>query len=307
MNRWYVADSLLLLVAFIWGATFVIIQNAVTVLEPFTFNGFRFLCAALFLLGWMVCFHRRQLKKINRSLLVSGVIMGSWLFCGYALQTFGLLYTTSSKAGFLTGLNVVLVPLLAFWVLKQKPKKFAVVGVMIAAGGLYMLTAGSQAAVNIGDLLEFLCAIGFAMQIVFTGKYASFFPALVLTLVQISTVAVLNLIAAFLFENWTRAFSAEVVGGTGVWGAIFFTSLFATVLAYLAQTAFQKNTAPTHVALIFTMEPVFAALTAYIWAGERLGTMALIGCLLIFAGMILSELPGKRLTRFKRSKPTISE
>lgn len=298
MKHFFAADLLLLFVAFIWGATFVVIQDAVTVLEPFTFNGLRFLCAALFLFVWIVCFQRQQFKKINRSLLKSGIIMGGWLFSGYALQTFGLLYTTSSKAGFLTGLNVVLVPLLGFLILKQKPKTAAIIGVCIAAAGLYMLTAGSTGGFNIGDLLEFLCAIAFGMHIVFTGKYAAHFPAFVLTLIQISTVGVCNLIAALLFENWGKAFSPSVVG-TGVWLAVLFTALLATVVAYLAQTALQKYTAPTHVALIFTMEPVFAALTAYFWAGERLGSLALIGCLLIFVGMILSEIPVKIFTRGK--------
>lgn len=299
MKKFLAADLLLLFVAFVWGATFVVIQDAVKVLEPFTFNGLRFLCAALFLLAWIACFYRTQLKKINRSLLKSGLIMGGWLFSGYALQTFGLLYTTSSKAGFLTGLNVVLVPLLAFLILKQKPKSTAVIGVLIAAIGLYLLTAGSAGGFNIGDLLEFLCAIAFGMHIVFTAKYASQFPALVLTLIQISTVGVCNAIAALLFENWGKSFTPSVVSGSGVWLAILFTALLATVIAYLAQTALQKYTAPTHVALIFTMEPVFAALTAYVWAGERLGSVALIGCLLIFVGMILSEIPLKLFTRNK--------
>ncbi|HEX7064724.1 MAG TPA: DMT family transporter [Bacillales bacterium] len=307
MKKLYVADILLLFVAFIWGATFVIIQNAVAVLEPFTFNGLRFLCAALFLFIWMIFFYRRPFGKINRSLLGSGIVLGLWLFSGYALQTFGLLYTTSSKAGFLTGLNVVLVPIFAFLILKHKPKLPAVVGVGIAAIGLYLLTAGGHTGFNIGDLLEFLCAIAFGMHIVFTAKYASHYPALILTLIQISTVALLNLGAAFLFEDWAEAFSPAVVGGTGVWFAILFTALLATVIAYLAQTALQKYSPPTHVALILTMEPVFAAITGYFWAGDRLASVAILGCFLIFMGMLLAELPEKVFARFRRSKPTVSE
>ncbi|HEX6922491.1 MAG TPA: DMT family transporter [Bacillales bacterium] len=303
MRKLYAADILLLFVAFIWGATFVIIQNAVAVLKPFTFNGLRFLCAALFLFIWVIFFYRNRLLKMTRSLLGSGIVLGLWLFSGYALQTFGLLYTTSSKAGFLTGLNVVLVPLFAFLILKHKPKLPAVIGVGIAAIGLYLLTAGGHSGFNIGDLLEFLCAIAFGMHIVFTAKYASHYPALVLTLIQISTVALLNLGAAFLFEDWTEAFSPAVVGGTGVWFAILFTALLATVIAYLAQTALQKYSPPTHVALILTMEPVFAAVTGYFWAGDRLGSIAILGCFLIFIGMLLAELPEKVFARFRRSKP----
>lgn len=297
----YVADLLLLSVAFVWGTTFVVAQNAVSVLEPFTFNGLRFLCAAGFLLLWIVCFSRKPFKTINRSLIGSGVILGIFLFSGYALQTFGLLYTTSSKAGFLTGLSVVLVPLLGFIIFKQKPRVSAIVGVAIAAVGLYMMTTGDRSSVNLGDLLEFLCAFAFGLHIVFTGKYASRFPAILLTFVQISTVGVLNFVSAFLFEDWQKAFTSTAAE-SGVWTAILFTSLVATVLAYLAQTAMQKYSPPTRVALILTMEPVFAAATAYIWTGERLGGAALIGCLLIFAGMILAELPGKVFSRFKHSE-----
>jgi len=306
MNKWYVADLLLLFVAFIWGATFVMIRDAVTVLQPFTFNGLRFLLAGLFLLLWMIAFRRDQLKKMNRSMLFSGIVIGTCLFAGYALQTFGLEFTTPSKAGFLTGLNVVLVPLLAFLILKRKPGIAALIGVGCSVAGLYLLTEGGGSSFNIGDLLEFLCAFAFGMHIVFTGKYAKQFPAIALTLIQISTVAVLSGLAAIFSENWSAAFSPSVIKGSGVWFALLFTSLLATVAAYLSQTALQKITAPTHVALIFTMEPVFAALASYFWIHETLGTTAYIGCLFIFIGMILAELPyqtiiRKTLTRKKAS------
>ncbi|HET7657445.1 MAG TPA: DMT family transporter [Bacillales bacterium] len=290
MRKWYIADLLLLFVAFIWGATFVMVRDAVTVLQPFTFNWLRFLLAGLFLLAWMFFFQKREIKQINRSMVFSGMIMGAWLFAGYALQTYGLEYTTPSKAGFLTGLYVVLVPLLTLLILRQKPSFAALTGVGSSVIGLFLLTAGGESGVNIGDLFEFLCAIAFAMHIVFTGKYASQFPAIALTFIQISTVAVLNGIAAIFFENWKLAFSPAVIGSS-VWFALLFTSLLATVVAYLSQTALQKHTAPTHVALIFTMEPVFAALTSYLWINETLGTAAYFGCLFIFIGMILAEFP----------------
>ena len=207
MRKWYVADLLLLFVAFIWGATFVMIQDAVTILQPFAFNGLRFLLAALFLFIWMIGFRKEQLKQINRSMLTSGLIMGGCLFSGYALQTIGLQFTTPSKAGFLTGLNVVLVPLLAYFILKRKPSIAALIGVGSSVIGLYLLTTGGKSTVNIGDLLEFLCAIAFGLHIVVTGKYAKHFPAIALTFIQISTVAVLSSLASLLFENWKATFS----------------------------------------------------------------------------------------------------
>jgi drug/metabolite transporter (DMT)-like permease len=291
MKKQWIADMCLLFVTFIWGATFVLVQNAISFLEPLSFNGVRFLLAGLFLLIWLFLFHRPQLKMWNGSLLLSGAFMGFWLFSGYAFQTIGLLYTTSAKAGFITGLSVVLVPLFAFFLLKQKPKANAIFGVLIAAIGLYLLTMNGELSVNKGDLLVFLCAVSFGMHIVITGKYSSQFPTLLLTITQIFTVAILCVIAAFFFEDWTQMLNGAILQKTEVWPALLITSLLATAFAFLVQTNFQKYTTATRVALIFAMEPVFAALTAYIWANERLTISALVGCLLILLGMILAELP----------------
>jgi len=129
------------------------------------------------------------------------------------------------------------------------------------------------------------------MHIVITGKYSSQFPTLLLTITQIFTVAILCVISAFFFEDWTQMLNGAVLQKAEVWSALLITSLLATAFAFLVQTNFQKYTTATRVALIFAMEPVFAALTAYIWTDERLTISALVGCLLILLGMILAELP----------------
>ncbi|MFT4414145.1 DMT family transporter [Fredinandcohnia humi] len=294
MQKSLIADISLLFVALIWGSTFVLVQNAISFLEPMTFNGIRFFIAGLFLFIWLVLFYRDQLRAINKKLLLSGFIMGVWLFGGYALQTIGLLYTTSSKAGFITGLSVILVPLFSFLLLKQKPKMNAVMGVAIATVGLYLLTMAGTFSVNQGDVLVFFCAISFALHIIFTGKYTSLFPTLLLTVTQIFTVAGLSILSSLLFEDWKAAFSLEILSKNEVMLALIVTSLFATAIAFLLQTKFQQFTTPTRVALIFAMEPVFAAITAYYFADERLTYFAIIGCLCIFIGMILAELPTKK-------------
>jgi drug/metabolite transporter (DMT)-like permease len=307
MKKTVVADLNLLFVAFIWGATFVLVQNAISLLEPFSFNAVRFGIAAIFLMLWMVIFHRRKIRQsLDKKLLISGFILGVWLFSAYALQTFGLLYTTSSKSGFITGLSVVLVPIFAFFLLKHAPKRNAILGVIIAASGLYLLTLGDSLSVNFGDILTFFCAIAFAIHITLTGRYTTLYPTLLLTLTQISTVSLLSGISALFFENWQNALSPQVMGHFDVWLALFITSIFATALAFIAQTNFQKYTTPTRVALIFAMEPVFAAITAFIWANERLGPKALIGAFLIFAGMILAELPQKRLFLNKKTRKQLN-
>lgn len=298
------ADLSLLMVALVWGTTFVIVQNAIDLLPPIAFNGIRFLIAALLLGGWLLAFERKQLAFVNRKLIFSGLVIGVWLFIGYATQTVGLLYTSSSKAGFITGLSVVLVPLFSFLLLKLQPTKNAIIGVLVATVGLYLLTMTDVSPLNQGDALIFVCAIGFAMQIVFTGKYSSKFPSLLLTVVQIGTVAILSILYSFFFEDWQLALEPSIILDNSVLIALFITSVFATALAFFAQTNFQKFTTPTRVALIFAMEPVFAAVTGFIWADDRLSASAIMGCLLILAGMIFSEIPTAKLS-LKQKKNSV--
>ena len=293
MKKQWLADITLLLVAFVWGSTFLVVQQAISSLPPNAFNAVRFTIAALFLLLFQLVLYPRQIREYNRQLLLAGAILGFWLCLGYGLQTVGLLYTTSSKAGFITGLSVVLVPLFAFLLLRDKIKPAAVVGVILAAFGLYLLTQNRSFVFNPGDVLVFGCAISFAMQIVITGKYAKRFPALPLAITQLGTVAGLSWIYAILFEEYQLAFDPQILFIPEVAWGLFITSIFATALAFLAQTALQKHTSSTRVALIFALEPVFAALTSYVVIHEVLSGRQMFGCLLIFIGMILAELPVK--------------
>ncbi|MGM0899832.1 DMT family transporter [Mesobacillus maritimus] len=296
------ADFSLLFVALIWGATFVVVQNAISFLEPLTFNAVRFTIAATLLALWLLLFERKQLKSFNKKMLGAGLILGFWLFIGYGFQTLGLAYTSSSKAAFITGLSVVMVPLFTIFLLRKRLSLNAYIGVVTATIGLYLLTMTDVSGLNLGDGLVFICAIGFALQILLTGKYTSQYPTLLLTVIQITTVAVLSTISSLLFENWTQAFEPTILFTTEVALALVITAVFATALAYLIQTNFQKYTTPTRVALIFAMEPVFAAITGYMWAGDRLSLSAMLGCLLIFAGMIFAEIPtNKRLLKLKNT------
>ena len=302
MKKPIVADISLLLVTIIWGSTFVLVQNAIDFLEPFSFNSIRFLAAAILLIFCLLIFKKEQLKQLDVKLLLSGVFIGFWLFLGYATQTIGLLYTTSSKAGFITGLNVVLVPLFSMMLLKQFPSKNAVFGVLTATIGLFLLTMTDVTSMNIGDGFVFICAVSFALQIIYTGKFSNKYPTLLLTVIQISTVAVLSIISSFIFEDWRKSFNPDILLTKDVLIALVITSIFATALAFLIQTNFQKYTSATRVALIFAMEPVFAAITGYYWADERLSYSALVGCFLIFAGMIFAEMPTNKIPLLRKNK-----
>lgn len=285
-HRW-IADSVLLLVAFIWGTTFVLVQNAIETLPPFTFLAIRFTLAGLFLLlffRWRNVTYRIPFKH-----LAVGALIGIWLFLGYALQTFSLLYTTSGKSGFLTGLSVALVPIWSLVLLGVKPRPTATAGVLLAVSGLYLLAFADFSSINRGDVLALLCAVAFGLQIVYTAKYAPKVEALHLVTIQIFTVALLSGGCSLLFEPWERVLRDKAWSVPAVALALLITAFLATSLAYLAQTHFQKFTTPTRVALIFSMEPVFAALADYWWMDVALGGRTLAGCILIFAGMVLAE------------------
>ncbi|CAH0216675.1 MULTISPECIES: DMT family transporter [Bacillaceae] len=293
MNK--TADFSLLFVVFIWGVTFVMVQNALSFLDPFTFNAVRFFMAFVFLLIPYISTLHKKGKTWNKGLIIAGFHIGVWLFLGYGLQTIGLNYTTPAKTGFITGLSVVMVPVFSLLLLKHRLSRNTLIGVAAATIGLYLMTFADRSNLNIGDLLVFLCAISFAMQIITTARYAKTLPALPLTLIQVSTVSLLSFVSAFIFnENHSVIFSSEVMLQKDVWTALLVTAALATAFAFFAQTFFQAYTTPTRVALIFSMEPVFAALSSYILIGEKLTTASIIGCAFIFLGMIFAELPVKK-------------
>ncbi|OEH84187.1 hypothetical protein BHU72_12345 [Desulfuribacillus stibiiarsenatis] len=290
-HKTLIADILLIIVAFIWGATFVIVKNAIDILPPFSFNAIRFFIASVFLLLIMLIFYRKPLKELNGSTWIAGFFIGVFLFAGYAFQTFGLLYTTASKAGFITGLSVVLVPLFAVLFFKEYIRRQFVIGISFAMVGLFLLSVNSNWNIAYGDFLVFLCAIAYALHIITVGKYAPTHNVFSLALIQISVVSLLNFIAAFLFEDLGQTFQMQTLMAPDVYWALLITAIFATALAFLVQTSAQKFTTPTKTALIFSTEPVFAAVTAFWLAGEVLVMREWIGCALILFGMIVAELP----------------
>ncbi|MEW9574627.1 DMT family transporter [Bacillus toyonensis] len=293
MKKEWIAPLALLFVSFIWGATFVVVQNAMSFVGPFTFNGLRFLFAGIILLFVQMIFSQKTSKQDIKQSSFAGLIVGFFLCVGYLLQTFGLLYTTSSKAGFLTGLSIVMVPILSFIFLKQKATIFVVLGITVATAGLYLLTAADSFQLNIGDILVLGCAIAFAAHILINGFYSKKISPLLLSTSQVLTVGIFSSICAFLFEDWENLFSISLWTNHSFLFALFLTSLFATSIAFFIQTSAQKHTSPTRVAITFAMEPVFAALTGVLVANEQLSMSAIFGCLCIFLGMIFVELPSK--------------
>ena len=286
MSRSLKAHLLLVFVTFVWGATFVSIKTALNDATPLTFNAVRMVLAALVLLAifW------RNLRGISSGCILSGALVGVFLWLGYEFQTPGLQYTTASKSAFLTGMSVVLVPLflMIFW--RKHVNRWSLVGVAVAFLGLYLLTIPSGGAgfrsINRGDVLTILCAIGFTFQIIFVGRATQRYPFAPIVVVEACTCAVLMTLTAPLLEHPHITFSSQVV-----W-AMLITGLLGTALGFGAQGWAQQFTPPTHTALIFSLEPVFALVTSYIVIGERLGLRAGIGAAMILAGVLMSELLG---------------
>lgn len=285
------------MVTFVWGATFVVVQEAVDRLPVFPFNTWRFLIATL-VLGALT---RRELALLDRRGLVRGVLLGTALWAGYAFQTFGLTLTTAPKAAFITGMVVVITPLLQAVVLRRPPTAAAAIGATVAALGLGLLTLEGTLVPGIGDLLVLGCAVSFAFHLVGLGAWSRDHPVGGLATVQLAT--------ATLLHGAGGAVEHLVGGGVDwtppdvyVWAAIVFTAVFASAFAFFVQTGAQRVLSPTRTAVIFTMEPVFAWLTS--WLGvpallalgvvglepETFGARDGLGAILILAGMLWSEL-----------------
>ncbi len=292
MIKRILADSVLLIVALVWGATFVLVQDAIRQIPVFSFLAIRFFVSGILLFIPVLIVPTLRKTLSDHQMWKAAGWMGFWLFAGYALQTIGLLYTSPGKAGFITGLNVVLVPVFSIFVLRHLPTRWAWIGVALATIGLFFLTFDHAGSFNIGDMMEFLCAISFAMQIVVVGKHANQFASLPMTAIQITLVGLLSIIAGLITRvNITQSFHS--LTNVTVINALWICILLATLLAYLVQMVFQKFTTATRTALVFSMEPVFAALSAYILIHEVMTPLALVGSALILIGMLVAELGGQ--------------
>jgi drug/metabolite transporter (DMT)-like permease len=292
-RRQLAADGALLMVTLIWGATFVMVKDAVTAFPVFSFMALRFTLAALALAPlvlWQSRRSRPQSPSIRRSsrispvsVLLPSLLVGAALFTGYAFQTFGLQLTTPAKAGFITGLSVAIVPIAAALVLRQPPSRNAWIGVSLATLGLALLSLTVDLSVQPGDLLVMCCAVAYAAHILLLGHFAPRHSAMQLALGQIATVAVLSIIAALIFDP-RAALTRQV------FFAAAFTGVLATAVAFFVQTVAQRFTTSTHTALIFAAEPVFAGLFSFLLIGELLGPRQLLGGALILGGMLVAEL-----------------
>jgi drug/metabolite transporter (DMT)-like permease len=297
-RRRLLAEALLVGVTAVWGWTFVVVKDAVSLLPPLPFLAVRFGVATFVMalvMGLMRSGKRRRRADgdtpgaIRRS-LAPGLTMGAFLAAGYIFQTFGLQRTTASNAGFITGMFVVLVPILQGLVWRVLPDTRAVLGVGAAAVGLFLLSGGASELHLLGDGLVFLCALSFSAHILATSRYARYHDAGVLTVLQLGVVAVLCAAFAATGAMFGVPLSLQALWEPEVLVALGVTALLASAAAFYIQTFAQRYASPTRTAIILTMEPVFAGLFGYAFAGERLTLAGWIGAAAILAGMLIAEL-----------------
>ncbi|MFL5945032.1 MAG: DMT family transporter [Gaiellaceae bacterium] len=268
----------LIAVTAVWGVTFVQVKDAVALYPLFAFLAVRFAIATLTL----AVPGTRRVRSLGRNGIAAGALLGLLLAAGYVLQTAGLQRTTVSSTGFITGMYVVLTPLIALALLRVRIAAAAWAGVVVSTLGLALLS-GIDAGSPGGDLLVLAGAAVYSLQIVLMERFAPRFDAVAFTLVEMAAA-----FAGLLVVALVRA-ELSVPHGWTVWGALLVTGIFASALAFLVQTWAQRRTSATRTALVFAMEPVFAALFGITLASDRLGAVGWIGCAAIMVGIVLAE------------------
>lgn len=288
MSRSAKAHLLLLLATFFWGATFVQIKDALRQVTPLTFNAVRMIVGGVTL----VLIYRRHLRRVPPQTLKVSALLGALLWAGYSFQTKGLVYTTPSKSAFITGVSIALVPvfLAVFW--KRRIHLRTGIGIAVAMIGLYLLTVPAAAgglglsSINRGDLLTLGCAVVFGFQIIVVGR--------VMMHHRFEHIGPLQIVAAATFMTFTTPLLERpaIVWSPRVIAAVLVTGFLCTAAAFTIQAWAQQFLPPTHTALIFLMEQVFAWLTSFLVLHERLGYRATVGAVLILAGILVAELKG---------------
>jgi len=291
----YTGEIALLFNTLIWGGTFALIKNAFNDISPLLFLGLRFGIAALIFLPFVYS----SLKKTNKKTLIAGSILGLFYFAGFTAQSLGLNLTTATKSGFITGTFVVFIPILQLIIEKRKPKWFNILSVFLVLVGLILLSSKGENALdfiqqlgsdfNLGDVLTLLCALLFAFQVVYVDVFTKKYDYLPMVFVQLLITGVGGFILSYIFsisslETFKFTFNTTVVN------AILYTAIFASIIATVIQLKFQKFVSPTKAGIIFSIEPIFAAVFAYFLLSEKISNFGLVGCVLIFIGLIVSEL-----------------
>lgn len=290
---------LLFLTALIWGAAFVAQSKGMEFMSPFTFNGVRTVLGALVLVPF-ICVRRNLEKKkgtykpATKKTYIGGFFCGVVLCAATNVQQFGILYTSAGKAGFITTLYIILVPILGL-ILGKKVRFITWPCVLLAIVGMYFLCVQGEKGINFGDILIFICAILFAVHILTVDHFVESVDGVMLSFIQFVVAGVLSVILAFIFEAPTL--SGIIGGGT----SILYAGVMSTGVAYTLQIVGQKYVAPTTSAMITSLESVFCSVFCYlalilgILPNEKaLTPVQVLGCVIVFAAVIIVQLPERK-------------
>jgi drug/metabolite transporter (DMT)-like permease len=289
------ADLALILITFVWGSTFTIVKQSLESISPILFVAMRFWIATIV----CVAFMPGQLRRISGRTFRQGVVLSLVLFGGFVFQTLGLRNTNPSYSAFITSLSVLLVQLLGFLIFHHRPRPQTIAGVVLATVGLFLLLAHlSQLTMGSGDFFTLLCAVLFGFHILFLGKFVSAGDYRQLMLLQLAGTAILSSIAASVFEK------PFVHWNSGLAMSLVLTGFLATAFALYVQARAQRLTTANHAALIFSLEPFFAALFAFWILGQVLTMREWAGGILVLAGILVSELQFPFLGRGRKEKST---
>ena len=295
MSKRMMGNSMLLLGAMIWGAAFVAQTVGMEYVEPFTFQASRCLLGSLVLLPVIAVMDRKNPGKKpatqadKRYLLISSLLCGLFLFTACSLQQVGLLYTTAGKSGFLTSLYIILVPILGLF-MKKKVQPWIWISVILALCGLYLLCGGGAFSLGKGELLTLGCAVAFSFHILVIDRVSPNLDGVRLSCLQFFVCGMLSLVAMFLTETPSLSAIAQC------WLPIAYAGVLSCGVAYTFQIIGQSYTEPTVASLLMSLESVFAVLFGWLLLKQALTIPELLGCILVFAGVILAQLPGKKTT-----------
>lgn len=296
-------EILLFLTAIIWGTSFVTQKLGMNYVEPFTFGAARFLLGALILVPVIIYFDNKNKQNIDlekpsnnynkTDLIVSGLICGLSLFFGASFQQFGMIYTTAGKAGFITALYIVLVPLLGLF-LHKKINKLTLLSVILATIGLYFLSINESFTIEKGDAIVLGGTLFWAIQIITVDSYTSKVDGLKLSIYQFIVAGLLSLICAVIFETPRLQTLIDCAG------PLLYTAIMVVGVAYTLQIIGQKTTPPAIASIIMSMESLFAAISGAIFLKEVMSLREYFGCILMFAAVILTQVkfPEKKSKKF---------
>ncbi len=287
----------LLTAAFIWGTSFVAQSVGMESVEGFTFNGIRMLLGSAALIPLIVFIQlkkaktdtraKEEKKKQNFVQLKCGIICGIILFCASNLQQFAFNYTSSGKIGFITALYMLLVPVFGLF-LKQKQRLFVWLAVLIGCFGAYLLCVDGEMSIGKGELLTLGCAVFYAIHILYIDSVVDKVDGIILSCTQFFVVGVISIICMFIFET------PQLVNINAAIVPILYSGIMSSGIAYTLQIVGQKNTQPAVASLLMCLESVFAVLAGWVVLHEALSTREIIGCIVMFAAIILTKLPERK-------------